>query len=690
MRAVKASRRAVNSQSKLNRLAAELLEEENVNNDDVMATVEPSLIKTCRNIKRNKASSAKVADDVNLSNWKLTVISCGNNVFGQCAPDGSYCDLNAYFTVAPVFDKTPEKIFAGNNLSAAISEEGRAYVWGSGLPNAQGGKLSRELSLHSVRFISCGLQHIACINNQCEVYTWGVDEAGCLGHGQLGNLSSPQRVEYFQRIAVINVSCGGYHTAFVGLEGQDTLYGDVYTCGQGKGGQLGLGEETLEISLPTRIFSFHSLGYKISKVSCGLHHTLALATNVHQNAKTFGSHSHHVFAFGFGEFGRLGCDDDSPHFSPVEVPFERGFNPIFIGAGESHSVACSAEACYTWGNNEMSQLGNGMSPQLLPFSGTPVRTAIPEHLRIVKLAVGSRHSGVVTKCGRVLTWGWGEEGQCGSGGETNSTLPRPCKLPRIKGSELIPLDLALGMTHSLLLVRNKTHVTNAPANVRTEAKVPKAAMKSPTLLDPTVVMEHLLLTVAQESVQEEVLSVIDEFESEIIFKQLVTEEIHILALNVYTSSSEDGIPHEELLKPVERPIIDLRDILHQRESRYPNAPCIFQLTKCRVEMIHQLAPPITRALSPEPIEPISPKISTLTSVLSLHSEESIHDFPTDHQDRKQNTKSYNERRHVLKTFDVYYKEGQDLNQEGLLIAHAARRVIAYIMQLNCLICHRLN
>ena len=31
-------------------------------------------------------------------------------------------------------------------------------------------------------------------------------------------------------------------------------------------------------------------------------------------------------------------------------------------------------------------------------------------------------------------------------------------------------------------------------------------------------------------------------------------------------------------------------------------------------------------------------------------------------------------RHGMKAFDVYYKDSQDLSNEGLLIAHAARRV----------------
>ena len=574
MRAVKASRRIANAQSKLNRLAAELLDEDDHDlHDSYMSTsLEPSLAKVCRNNKksksRNSVQSSASSTSSEISDWKFAVVSCGNNIYGQSDPEGDFCDMRTYFSPTSIIDQPTDKIFAGNNLSALISEDGRSYTWGIGCSNTQNKLPRRELSLRNIRFISCGLQHIACISNQCEVYTWGMDSSGCLGHGRAGNLTSPQKVEYFHHVPVINVSCGGYHTAFVGLEKSDTVYGDVYTCGQGKGGQLGLGEDIFETNIPTRIFSFHSLGYKVSRVSCGLHHTLVLAMNIHENVTFHHSNpTHHVFAFGFGEFGRLGIDDDLPHFSPIEVHFERGFNPVFIGAGESHSVACSAEACYSWGNNEMCQLGNGMSPHLLPFSGVPVRTAIPEHLTIVKLAVGSRHSGVVTKCGRVLMWGWGEEGQCGSGGETNSSLPRPCKLPRIRGAEVSPLDLALGMTHSLLLVRNKSYDPRKSDKLNTKAKViadpsPPELIPSNQPSDPRFHAEPIFDIVMKECIYEELIEMIVTIVSEGVLEWWLCEEMSSIARDSITAIQA------ETAKPVVKQTSDLRNILQQRDSRY--------------------------------------------------------------------------------------------------------------------------
>ena len=48
--------------------------------------------------------------------------------------------------------------------------------------------------------------------------------------------------------------------------------------------------------------------------------------------------------------------------------------------------------------------------------------------------------------------------------------------------------------------------------------------------------------------------------------------------------------------------------------------------------------------------------------------------PAEILDTEQTTFITERRHHGMRTFDVYYKDSQDLSNEGLLIAHAARRV----------------
>ena len=92
-------------------------------------------------------------------------------------------------------------------------------------------------------------------------------------------------------------------------------------------------------------------------------------------------------------------------------------------------------------------------------------------------------------------------------------------------------------------------------------------------------------------------------------------------------------------------------------------------------MIRWLAPPESAPRTPESEKPGSPLVLNLNAQIAQELPEELPVFsPTEILDASQTT-FITERRHSLKTFDVYYKDGQDLNNEGLLIAHAARRVL---------------
>lgn len=415
------------SQSRLNKFAEQLQEEDQTT---LSFSVEPPVFQ--KSIAKKKlrdttllSSSAEIVPTSkpdNSKNWRYAVASAGNNIFGQSDATASFADMNTLFSPCMATIKATDKIYASYNMTAVVSESGEGQLIGSGLPNMQSKLYSPIIPIRNIRHVSCGQNHVACINTQCEVFTWGSDECGCLGHGKRGTIAIPKKVECFEGISIIHVSCGGYHTAFVGLGRGDTSYGDVYTCGQGTGGQLGLGETILSSSTPARIGSLLSSGFKANRVSCGMHHTLILAINVYDSILSR-LRQHSVFACGFGESGRLGLGEDcNPHFTPELVAFPLPFHPIYMGAGESHSVAASNDTCYSWGNNELCQLGTGLPADVMPMSVMPVKIAIPEGLEIIRLTVGARHSGISTKCGRLLTWGWNEEGQCGHGNTALITI----------------------------------------------------------------------------------------------------------------------------------------------------------------------------------------------------------------------------------------------------------------------------
>ena len=196
-----------------------------------------------------------------------------------------------------------------------------------------------------------------------------------LGHGTKSNVPQPRRVETLKGLVCSAISCGAYHTAFIcaatdeanfiripqrpqeypqqqhgyDLDGVNRMVasamveeeyfvtGDLYTCGLGKAGQLGLGPvQGMAGSLlggatggsnrkgpignggicpkPTKVPYFEEVGLKVVRVSAGFHHTLVVAVPV--VSRVFSST---VYSFGFGEYGRLGLGHDEQVETPTQV-----------------------------------------------------------------------------------------------------------------------------------------------------------------------------------------------------------------------------------------------------------------------------------------------------------------------------------------------------------------------------------
>ena len=160
--------------------------------------------------------------------------------------------------------------------------------------------------------------------------------------------------------------------------------------------------------------------------------------------------------------GRLGLGDDESCGFPQEVAFPSLFTtlgmfmPIEVAAGDQHTLVrgLGEAGCFAFGSNTMGQLGAASSTQTLEFSLTPIQVQIPPGYAVRKIAAGGRHSAAITWCGKLLTWGWSEEGQLGHGSEKNVSLPKPCKLPDSLGPSIEVFDVSLGMSHTIIALRN--------------------------------------------------------------------------------------------------------------------------------------------------------------------------------------------------------------------------------------------
>ena len=114
-----------------------------------------------------------------------------------------------------------------------------------------------------------------------------------------------QRAQFDQGI-VEQISCGDYHTAFVTRDGR------AFAFGFGHYGRLGDNDTSKHVVGIRQQIPFDR--EEIAQISCGLYHT------------AFVTRDGRAFAFGYGNYGRLGDSDTTRHDVgiPQQIPFDQG------------------------------------------------------------------------------------------------------------------------------------------------------------------------------------------------------------------------------------------------------------------------------------------------------------------------------------------------------------------------------
>ncbi|KAM4819304.1 X-linked retinitis pigmentosa GTPase regulator [Thomomys bottae] len=228
-----------------------------------------------------------------VSTEKGSVYATGGNSEGQLGL-GDTEERNTFHQIS--FFTTQHQIkqlSAGSNTSAALTEDGKLFMWGDnsegqlGLKNISNVCVPHQVTIGKpIKWISCGYYHSAFITIDGELYTFGEPEHGKLGLPSklLTNHRLPQRVTGIVE-RVLQVACGGGHTIVLTEK-------TVYTFGLGQFGQLGLGTALFETSEPKVVD--HIKDQKVTSVSCGENHT-AVMTDIGL-----------MYTFGDGRHGKLG------------------------------------------------------------------------------------------------------------------------------------------------------------------------------------------------------------------------------------------------------------------------------------------------------------------------------------------------------------------------------------------------
>jgi alpha-tubulin suppressor-like RCC1 family protein len=365
----------------------------------------------------------------------------------------------------------------GSGIRAYVMADGAIKACGLGSNNSNGDPTGSHVYLpsrltpadNSVRFVEAflgGAQSYALTANG-EVWSWGYNNYGQLGHGDTANRAIANRIEFFVanniQIAKIIPSRPNYydHASVLFL----TTDGKVYGCGYNGTGQLGNGT-TANQYVPVRCGS-------LSNITCvslsGMqHHAYAVENN--GNLWVWGSNNNGqlglgdgttrqtpilhpslnnvvkavaaggyttagngpagcglvlradgtIWTTGYNGYGQLGLGDTTDRTSFTQIIHPAFFTDIFSGDGRYPAVGAISQQkeIYLWGYNGYGQIGNGNTANVAaPFK--PVG-AFQGHVTKAVMGGGVSTDGCVLQAGNQLwSTGYNGNGNLGIGHTSN-------------------------------------------------------------------------------------------------------------------------------------------------------------------------------------------------------------------------------------------------------------------------------
>ncbi|XP_030953214.1 PH, RCC1 and FYVE domains-containing protein 1 isoform X2 [Quercus lobata] len=307
-----------------------------------------------------------------------------------------------------------QNISLGGKHAALVTKNGEVFCWGEEKGGRLGHKINIDVSFPKivepligfhVKSVACGEYQTCAVTDSGELYTWGDNGCGADLMGEERNRSSwlPCKLSGpLEGVNISHVACGEWHTAIASTSGQ------LFTYGDGTFGVLGHGN-LQSVSQPKEVESLKGLWVK--SVACGSWHTAAIVDVVVDRFK-FNAKVGKLFTWGDGDEGKLGHATQGRKLLPTCVTQLLDHDFVQISCGRMLTVGLTnLGTVYTMGSVVHGQLGN---PQAKDKSITVVEGKLKEEF-IKEISSGSNHIAVLTSSGSVFTWGKGANGQLGLG-----------------------------------------------------------------------------------------------------------------------------------------------------------------------------------------------------------------------------------------------------------------------------------
>ena len=422
------------------------------------ATAGPPLAASSLAKKRGRKSAAVLAEQLPVKKLKLDfrharghghLLTVGQGDTGQLGLGEDVMEKTRPGLVEQIKDAVDA--VAGGMHTAVLDSNGKVWTFGCNDEGSLGREVVEEEECFlpgvvdmvegKVVMLSAGDSHTAALTEEGNVWVWGTfrDSSGPIG--LVENMKMEKKpVKVLEGVEVIKICSGSDHLVMLAREGQ------LWTMGNSEQGQLGRvaemfghrgGRRGLTALLKPEQVRVKSRMNGFKDVWAGSYNTVARTG------------SDEVVVMGLNNYNQMaiplarGLTFFMPEISEDLTSKEWGV----VAMGQHHAICLEKGGLvYSLGRQEYGRLGLGEGG-----GDATSPTTVPGLRDCVEVACGTAVSFAVTAEGDCYSWGMGTNGQLGTGGDEDSHLPIKMGGKQLQGRKVI--TVSSGGQHTVIIAQ---------------------------------------------------------------------------------------------------------------------------------------------------------------------------------------------------------------------------------------------